>query len=53
MNVLAQLDHLNLDPMAKTQLATAVQALLDQAQKTAESQLKAKDAEIHAKEGRD
>ena len=53
MKVLAQLDQLNLDPAAKTALATAVQGLLDQAQKETErhqANLKAKDAEIHAKD---
>lgn len=48
MNPLAELDQLNLDPAAKTQVAAVVQALLEQANQSV-AQLQAKDAELQAK----
>jgi len=47
MKILAQLDELNLDSAAKTQVAALVQALLDQVKKDAET-LQAKDLKIQA-----
>jgi len=49
MKILDQLDELNLDAAAKTQVAALVQALLDQVKKDAET-LQAKDIDIHAKD---
>ena len=49
MKILNQLDDLNLDSAAKTQVAALVQALLDQVKKDAET-LQAKDIDIHAKD---
>jgi hypothetical protein len=46
MKLRAELDQLNLDPAAKTQVAAMIQALLDQAKQEADAQLQAKDAEI-------
>ena len=47
MKIRSQLDELNLDAAAKTQVAALVQALLDQAKKDAEN-LQAKDLKIQA-----
>ena len=47
MKILSQLDDLNLDAAAKTQVAALVQALLDQVKKDAET-LQAKDLKIQA-----
>jgi transposase len=47
MKILDQLDDLNLDAAAKTQVAAVVQALLDQVKKDAET-LQAKDLKIQA-----
>jgi transposase len=47
MNPLAELDQLNLDPAAKAQVAAVVQALLEQAQRDAET-IRAKDLKIQA-----
>jgi transposase len=47
MNPLAELAHLNLDPATQTQVAAVVQALLEQAQRDAET-LRAKDLKIQA-----
>ena len=47
MKILDQLDDLNLDAAAKTQVAALVQALLDQVKKDAET-LQAKDLKIQA-----
>jgi transposase len=47
MKILDQLDELNLDAAAKTQVAALVQALLDQVKKDAET-LQAKDLKIQA-----
>jgi len=49
MNPLAELDHLNLDPTAKTQVAAMIQALLDQAKQDAAA-LQTKAAEIQSKD---
>jgi transposase len=49
MNPLAQIDRLNLDPTAKTQVAAVVQTLLEQAKQDAAA-LQAKDAEIQFKD---
>ena len=51
MKILEQLDDLNLDAAAKTQVAAVVQALLDQVQKDAEkyeTDIQAKDLKIQA-----
>ena len=51
MKILGQLDELNLDAAAKTQVAALVQALLDQAKKEAdkyETDIQAKDLKIQA-----
>jgi len=51
MKILDQLDKLNLDSAAKTQLAAWVQALLDQVKQEAEkyeSDIQAKDLKIQA-----
>jgi hypothetical protein len=37
MKTLEQLDHLNLDPAAKTQVAALIQLLLEQAEKDAQT----------------
>jgi hypothetical protein len=50
MKLRAELDQLNLDPAAKTQVAAMIQALLEQAQQEADAQLQAKDAEIKRKD---
>ena len=50
MKLRAELDQLNLDPAAKTQVAAMIQALLDQAKQEADAQLQAKDAEIKRKD---
>lgn len=57
MKMLEQLDHLQLDEAAKTQVAALLQAALEQGQNEAatkaeqyQSDLKNKDAELHAKE---
>ena len=47
MNPLAQLDQLNLDPAAKTQLAVMLQTLLEQAKQNAAA-LQTKDAALQA-----
>ena len=47
MNSLPELDHLNLDPAAKTQVAAMIQALLDQAERDAKT-IQAKDFKIEA-----
>jgi len=47
MEILSQLDELNLDAAAKTQVAALVQSLMDQAKKDAEN-LQAKDLKIQA-----
>jgi len=47
MKILSQLDELNLDAAAKTQVAALVQSLLDQVKKDAEN-LQAKDLKIQA-----
>jgi len=47
MKILGQLDDLNLDAAAKTQVAALVQSLLDQVKKDAET-LQAKDLKIQA-----
>ena len=47
MKILGQLDELNLDAAAKTQVAALVQSLLDQVKKDAET-LQAKDLKIQA-----
>lgn len=49
MKSLAELDQLDLDPTAKTQIAALVQSLLDQAERDA-ALLQSKDAVIQAKE---
>jgi transposase len=49
MNPLAELDHLNLDSTTQTQVAAVVQALLEQAQRDAET-IRAKEAELQAKD---
>lgn len=50
MNTLAELDQLNLDVTAKTQVAALIQALLDQAKQDAAVALQAKEAEIQFKD---
>lgn len=56
MNSLAELDHLDLDPAAKNQIAALFQSLLDQAERDAkllhlkDSEILAKDAAIKAKD---
>jgi transposase len=50
MEALAELDQLNLDPVAKTQVAALVQALLEETQRAASVQLQAKAAEIARKD---
>lgn len=47
MNPVAELDHLNLDPAAKTQVAAVIQALLDRAERDAKT-IQAKDFKIEA-----
>ena len=47
MKILDQLDELNLDAAAKTQVAALVQSLLEQVKKDAET-LQAKDLKIQA-----
>jgi transposase len=47
MKILSQLDELNLDAAAKTQVAALVQSLLDQVKMDAET-LQAKDLKIQA-----
>ncbi len=47
MNPLAKLDHLDLNPAAKTQVAAMIQALLDQAKRDAKT-IQAKDFKIKA-----
>lgn len=47
MNSIAELDHLNLDPAAKTQVAAVLQALLDRAERDAKI-IQAKDFKIEA-----
>lgn len=47
MNPLAELDHLDLNPAAKTQMAAMIQALLDQAVRDAKT-IQAKDCKIEA-----
>jgi hypothetical protein len=47
MEILSQLDELNLDAAAKTQVVALVQSLMDQAKKDAEN-LQAKDLKIQA-----
>lgn len=49
MKLLAELDHLDLDPTAKSQVAALIQSLLDQAERDA-ALLQAKDAIIKAKD---
>jgi hypothetical protein len=49
MKSLTELDHLNLDPTAKTQVAALLQSLLADAERTAVL-LQSKDEEIKAKE---
>ena len=49
MNSLAELDRLNLEPAAKSQVATLIQSLLDQAEHDA-AQLHAQAVELQAKE---
>jgi len=49
MNSAAELDHLDLNPAAKTQVAAVIQALLEQAKQDAVA-LQAKDAELYAKD---
>jgi len=49
MNPLAEIEKLNLDPAAKTQIAAVVQLLLDQAKQDADT-LQAKEAEIQFKD---
>lgn len=49
MNSLADLDHLDLDPAAKKQVAAVIQTLLDQAKQDA-ALLQSKDAVIKAKD---
>jgi hypothetical protein len=50
MNSLAELDHLNLEPAAKAQIAALIQSLLDQADHAASQLQQSKDAEIKAKD---
>lgn len=50
MKLCAELDQLNLDPAAKTQVTSMIHALLDQAKQEADAQLQAKDAEIKRKD---
>lgn len=50
MKLLAELDQLNLDPAAKTQVASMIHALLDQAKQEAGAQLQAKDVALQAKD---
>ena len=50
MNSLAELDHLNLEPAAKAQIAALMQSLLDQAEHDANQLQQSKDAEIKAKD---
>jgi len=45
MKSLAELDHLNLDPTAKSQVAALIQSLLDQTERDA-ALIKAKDFKI-------
>ena len=47
MNPLAELDHLDLNPAAKTQMAAMIQALLDQVASDAKT-IRAKDCKIEA-----
>jgi hypothetical protein len=47
MNVLAKLDQLDLNPVAKTEVAALIQALLDQAERDAKA-IQAKDIKIEA-----
>lgn len=49
MNPLAKLDHLNLNPAAKSEVAALIQSLLDQADRDA-ALLQSQDAAINAKE---
>jgi len=49
MKLLAELDHLDLDPTAKSQVAALIQSLLDQAERDA-ALLQSKDAIIKAKD---
>ena len=48
MNSLSQLDELNLDAAAKTQVTALIQALLDQAKKETAADIQAKDLKIQA-----
>ena len=48
MKILDQLDELNLDAAAKTQVAALVQSLLDQVKKEYETDIQAKDLKIQA-----
>jgi transposase len=50
MEALAELDQLNLDPVAKTQVAALVRALVEEARQSASVQIHAKDAEIARKD---
>lgn len=56
MKSLAELDHLNLDPAAKQQVAAMVQVLLDQVDRDAqllrlkESEIQEKNTLVHAKD---
>ena len=47
MNPLAELDQLNLEPTAKTEMAALIQALLEQAERDAKT-IQAKDLKIAA-----
>ena len=50
MNLASRLDPLNLAPAVKTELEQVVQAHIAALQEQAKKDLKAKDAEIHAKD---